>query len=462
MDPSDQHDDRTEGRVLKDSGVPVSLKNGTSAGSPTTETRRRWLNRNVFAFGLTSFLSDFCHEMATAVLPQFLQTIGASAAALGFIEGVADAISSFIKLGAGFHSDRIGHRKGWSVISYALTAIGTSVFAFAFVWPVILAGRAVGWLGRGIRGPLRDAMLADSVEPEDRGKAFGFHRAGDTAGAVVGPLAAFALLSLAASHPAVMQTIIAWLPGLSTAVGWPFRVIFLLTLVPGLLSVATMAFMVREKRRAPNPQMRFWGTIRAMPRSYRSFLLAVGLFGIADFAPTLMILRATTTLEPTLGLLKAAQVAALLYTLRNVVYALASYPIGALSHRFARTQYLAAGYAVAVVTFLGFAFVVPAIWWFAIFFALAGVFIAWEDTMEGVAVRDYVRTAIAGTAYGVLGVVNGIGDFAASLIVGLLWATISPVVGFAFAAVVGLAGTILMASLPPSTDGAGGAGPQQP
>jgi MFS family permease len=199
-----------------------------------------------------------------------------------------------------------------------------------------------------------------------------------------------------------------------------------------------------------------------MPRSYRSFLLAVGLFGIADFAPTLMILRATTTLEPTLGLLKAAQVAALLYTLRNVVYALASYPIGALSHRFARTQYLAAGYAVAVVTFLGFAFVVPAIWWFAIFFALAGVFIAWEDTMEGVAVRDYVRTAIAGTAYGVLGVVNGIGDFAASLIVGLLWATISPVVGFAFAAVVGLAGTILMASLPPSTDGAGGAGPQQP
>jgi MFS family permease len=419
---------------------------------------RRWLNRNVFAFGLTSFLSDFCHEMATAVLPQFMQAIGASVAALGFIEGVADAASSFVKLGAGFHSDRIGHRKGWSVIGYALTAVATAVFAFAFAWPLILLGRVVGWLGRGIRGPLRDAMLADSVEPQDRGKAFGFHRAGDTAGAVVGPLAAFALLGLANSHPAVMQRFLAWLPGLPSAAGWPFRIIFLLTLVPGLLSVATMAFMVREKRRAPNHKMRFWGTIRAMPRAYRSFLLPVGLFGIADFAPTLMILRATTVLEPKLGLLEAAQVAALLYTLRNVVYALASFPIGALSDRFSRTRYLAVGYGVAVVTFLGFAFVVPGVWWFVIFFSLAGVFIAWEDTMEGVAVRDYVQAEIAGTAYGVLGVVNGMGDFVSSLVVGLLWAAVGPVAGFVYAAVVGSAGAILMASIP-AHDGSHGQSP---
>jgi MFS family permease len=386
--------------------------------------------------------------MATAVLPQFMQAIGASAAALGFIEGTADAASSFVKLGAGFHSDRIGHRKGWSVVGYALTAIAIAVFTFAFTWPLLLVGRVVGWLGRGIRGPLRDAMLADSVEPKDRGKAFGFHRAGDTAGAVVGPLAAFALLSLAAAHPAVANAVIGWIPGLSGTNGWPFRVIFLLTLVPGLLSVATMAFMVREKRRAANHEMRFWGTIRSMPKAYRSFLLAVGLFGIADFAPTLMILRATTVLEPKLGLLEAAQMAALLYTLRNVVYALASFPIGALSDRFSRTRYLAVGYGVAVVTFLGFAFVVPAVWWFVIFFSLAGVFIAWEDTMEGVAVRDYVRTEIAGTAYGVLGVVNGIGDFVSSLIVGLLWVAVSPMAGFIYAAVVGLAGTILMARTP--------------
>ncbi len=142
----------------------------------------RWLDRNVFAFGLTSFLSDFCHEMATAVLPRFMQAICASAAALGFMEGTADAVSSFVKLGAGFHSDRIGHRKGWSVMGYALTACAFALFAFAFAWPLILVARMVGRSGRGIRGPLLDAMLADSVEPRDRGKAFGFHRAGDTVG----------------------------------------------------------------------------------------------------------------------------------------------------------------------------------------------------------------------------------------------------------------------------------------
>jgi len=430
-----------------------SMANKT-VGDLAAETPRHWLNRNVFAFGLTSFLSDFCHEMATAVLPQFMQTIGSSAAALGFIEGVADGASSFVKLGAGYHSDRIGHRKAWSVLGYALTAVAKSLFAFAFAWPLILVGRVIGWLGRGIRGPLRDAMLADSVAPADRSKAFGFHRAGDTAGAVVGPMAAFCLLSVAASHREFLQRFFSELPGLATALGQPFRVIFLLTLVPGLLSVATMAFMVREKRRAPNHEMRFWGTLQAMPRAYLSFLVAVGLFGMADFAPTLMILRATTSLEPTVGLLKAAQVAALLYTLRNAVYALASFPIGALSNRFTRTKYLAAGYGVAVITFLGFAFAVPTIWWFAIFFSLAGVFIAWEDTIEGVVVRDYVRTEIAGTAYGVLGVVNGIGDFAASLIVGLLWTAVCPMAGFVYAAVVGLAGTILMASLPSRTLGA--------
>ncbi len=113
-------------------------------------TVRRWLNRNVLAIGLTSLLGDFCHEMATSVLPQFMQAIGASAAALGFIEGVADALSSFVKLGAGYHSDKIGHRKAWTVIGYALTAMSKAVFAFAFAWPLIILGRA------GLAGELGD------------------------------------------------------------------------------------------------------------------------------------------------------------------------------------------------------------------------------------------------------------------------------------------------------------------
>ena len=406
-----------------------------------------WFNRNVFAIGLTSFLSDFCHEMATAVLPQFMQAIGSSAATLGFIEGTADALSSFVKLGAGYHSDKIGHRKPWIVFGYVLTAVSKAVFAFALAWPLILLGRAVGWLGRGIRGPLRDAILAESVTPLNRGKAFGFHRAGDTAGAIVGPLVAFALLSLLTDHPTLLPAFERWFPFLTRTSGESFRVIFLLTLIPGLLSVASMGFLVTEKRRAPNKGLRFRTALKAMPKEYRSFLLAVGLFGMADFAPTLMILRATTLLEPQMGILEASRLAILFYLLRNIVYAAASYPIGGLSHKFSRSRYLAAGYGVAVVTFLGFALAIPSIWWFLVFFSLAGVFIAWEDTMEGVAVRDYVGADLAGTAYGVLGTVNGVGDFVSSLVVGLLWTAVGASWGFAYAVVVGLAGTILMARL---------------
>lgn len=417
----------------------------------TTPSTGKWCNRNVLAFGLTSFLSDFCHEMATSILPQFMQAIGSSAAALGFIEGVADAISSFVKLGAGYHSDKIGHRKTWTVFGYILTAVSKAVFAFAFAWPLILLGRAVGWLGRGIRSPLRDAMLAECVAPQDRGKAFGFHRAGDTAGAVAGPLAAFGLLSCIASHPGIIDVLGRWIPFLAGAPGGDFRVIFLLTLVPGILSVISIV-TVTEKRRAANNGMQLMGTLRVMPKDYRRFLVAVGIFGMADFAPTLMILRATTVLEPQMGLVEASRLAALFYLLRNVVYAAASYPIGALSGRFSRSRYLAVGYGIAVITFAGFAFVVNSIWWFIIFFSLAGVFIAWEDTVEGIAVRDYVEDAIAGTAYGVLGVVNGVGDFASSLIVGILWTAAGPSWGFVYALIVGFLGVLAMARVSPGDE----------
>ncbi len=410
---------------------------------------QRWLNRNVFGMSLTSLLSDFCHEMATAILPQFMQAIGASAGALGFIEGVADAVSSFVKLGAGYHSDRIGHRKTWTVAGYFLTAIAKALFAFAVAWPLVLVGRIIGWLGRGVRGPLRDAMLAESVEPGDRGKAFGFHRAGDTVGAVLGPLAAFGLLTLLTAHPAMVKAVYEWLPFLPSRIGSEFRVIFLLTLVPGILSVAAMMFLVKEKRRAANHEMEFLETLRAMPQKYRAFLLAVGLFGLADFAPTLMILRATTTLEGSMGALDAARYGALLYVLRNTVYTLASYPIGAWSGRFSRTRYLAVGYAVAAVTFLGFAFAFTSWAWFALLFVLSGIFIAWEDTIEGVAVRDYVGNEIAGTAYGLLGVVNGLGDFFSSFLVGVVWTAFGAPWAFGGAAVVAVLGAMVMASLSP-------------
>ncbi|MCX8082011.1 MAG: MFS transporter [bacterium] len=403
----------------------------------------KWFNRNIIGFSLTSFLSDFCHEMATSILPQFIQAIGLSASSLGLIEGVADATSSFVKLLAGYIGDKTANRKRWVVSGYSLTAIAILLFVFAFSLPLILLGRVVGWLGRGIRGPIRDAMLAESVDDRNRGRAFGFHRAADTVGAIAGPLTAFAILTYLSSNKNIVHFINSFLPA-SMGQDSIFRFIFLITLIPGILSVISMSLLVEEKYRQGNREMQFSKTIKDMPYSFRFFLLSVGIFGMADFAPTLMILRANTVLAGILGTFEAARYATLFYLLRNFVYAIASYPIGALSIRFNRTRYLATGYAVAVLTFAGFAIAIPSITWFILCFILAGVFIAWEDTIEGVAVRDYIGEDKAGTGYGLLGVMNGVGDFFSSTIVGILWITIGARWGFIYASIMGLTGTIFM------------------
>ncbi len=242
----------------------------------------RWLNRNVWGMTITSLLSDACYEMVLAVLPGFLPIIHVAAAALGWIEGASDAFSSFLKLFAGHYSDKIGRRKGMIVLGYLFTGIGLSIFAAAVTWIPILLGRMVSWFGKGIRGSLRDTMLSESVDPDVRGRAFGFHRAGDTVGAIIGPLAGVALLQ--------------FLP--ATPPDFPFRRIFLLSLIPGLCAPVIFALMVKETRRQPMPGKKLIASIRGLPAAFRRFLLAVGLFGSGDFSPTLLTLAAATLLRP--------------------------------------------------------------------------------------------------------------------------------------------------------------------
>lgn len=405
------------------------------SASPQAHGTKSLLNRSVIGMGVTSFLSDASHEMATAILPGFLTAIGAPPSALGIIEGVADATSSFVKLWGGWMSDRLGHRKALTTAGYFLTGISKGVFAFAATWHLVLVGRVVGWFGRGFRGPIRDAMLADSVDPAMRGKAFGFHRAGDTLGAIVGPLVGVWLLSV-------------WQPAALTDASQPFRNIFLLTLIPGILSAAAFALMVVEKRRTANHALRLWGTIRALPGNFNRLLLGVGVFGFGDFAPTLLILAATQLLTPEFGMVHAAQLAGLMYVVRNVTYALASFPIGALSDRISRIKLLAAGYFIAVLTIGGFILAFVFGWshpaYLFLLFALAGVFIAAEDTLESAITADLVSAETRGIGMGVLGTVNGIGDFGASAVVGLLWTAFSPVAGFGFSAALMLAGALVI------------------
>ncbi len=395
-----------------------------SQAVPTTG----WLNRNVVGMALASFFSDAGHEMATAILPLFLIAIGAPAAALGTIEGVADAVSSFVKLGAGWFSDRIGRRKPIAVTGYFLTGLTTGLFAFVVSWPQVLLARAAGWFGRGMRGPVRDAMLAESVPAEARGRAFGFHRMGDTLGAITGP--ALALLMLSLINGSVTES--------------TYRTIFLITLIPGLLSALSFLFFVTEHRRQPNHDQNLVASIRSLPRGFRAYLIGVGLFGIGDFAHSLLTLRAAEMLTPTLGAATAGQTAILLYVIHNVLYAGMAFPIGALADRVGKRGLLAAGYGVAALMSIGWIVAVPSVWYLAILFALGGTFIAAEDALEGAIAADLLPEDVRGTGYGVLATVNGLGDFMSSIIVGLLWTAFVPAVGFAYTAILSLLGAIVI------------------
>ncbi len=400
-----------------------------------------WSNRSVVGMGVTSFLSDAGHEMVTTLLPAFLTLIGAPASALGLVEGVADALSSFMKLFAGWWGDRVGRRKPFVVGGYALTGIGTGLLALAGSWPFVLLTRSLSWLGRGLRGPLRDAMLAESVAKESRGKAFGFHRAGDTLGAVLGPLLAVGLLAL--------------IGGASPSSAGPYRLIFALSVIPGVGSALVFGFLVLERRREAQLGKRLWSTVRSLPRSYVRLLTAVGLNGLGNFAPTLLILAATQLLSNRYSMGRAAQIAGLLYVVHNVFYAGISYPVGALSDRWGRRGLLAAGYFTGGLVAVGLAaaFLLPfsAVFYLAFLFALNGSFMATQDALEGAITADQINRADRSTAYGVMATVNGVGDFAASAVVGLLWTLVSPVVAFAYAAALMWAGAAMLARIRRST-----------
>jgi MFS family permease len=282
-------------------------------------------------------------------------------------------------------------------------------------------------------------MLAESAAPEVRGKVFGMHRAGDTAGAVVGPLMGVWLLS----H----------LPRPNASA--PFRTIFLFSLIPGLIAVLSMLLLVGEKRAPGHDGRRCWGSIWRLPSPYLRFLVGVGIFGAGDFAPTLLVLAATTLLAPRYGIVRAGQLAALFYVVRNLVYALAAFPAGVLADRMSKQRLLAGGYILGAFT--GFAaagmFLIPALSSLAAIagvFALGGVYMGIQDALEGAIPADLVDSTSRGTAYGALGAVNGVGDLIASALVGTLWTLISPQIAFGAAGILMLVGgaVVFFASSP--------------
>ncbi|MGC0772161.1 MAG: MFS transporter [Candidatus Acidiferrum sp.] len=386
-----------------------------------------WLNRTVLGVGLTSLFSDWSHETATAVLPAFLAAIGAGPAWLGVIEGVADGLSSFTKLAAGHFTDRLKRGKPLAVIGYAVTALSTASFAIATHAYQVLIGRSVAWLGRGVRSPVKKALLAADVSPNAYGRAFGLERLMDTVGAIVGPLTALWLLE---------------------KTGHNYQRVFLWTLLPGLVAVACFWLLVRERPIVEKPRRSFLTGIRDLPVPFRRFLLGVGVFGAGDFSHTLLILYASRMLAPRYGLTHAASIAVLLYTVHNVFYAGSAYASGWLSdHVPQRKIVLAGGYGLAGITAILLCTGTHSLWLLGVIFVLAGLFVGTEEALEDSVAAELVPGEQHGMAFGTLAAVNAVGDFLSSLLVGFLWSAFSVQAAFATSTLLFFAGAFLILRL---------------
>ena len=376
--------------------------------------------------GLTSFFSDTSHEMTTAVLPTFLVGLVGNALApqiLGIISGLSDAAASFVKIFSGWISDKIKKRKGLIVIGYTATGFFAGLTGFATHWIGALFYRTFAWVGRGLREPPRDALIADSVSPAYYGRAFGFHRAMDTLGAIAGPL----FVSLALAHFGVKN-------------------IFLFSFIPGVLAVITIALLTKEKSDDNKQQSRrFWKDVTSLPSSFRFFLLVMFIFGIGNFNRTLLLLRAQNVLTPIAGLAIAGGLSVLLYALRNIFQAIADYAVGYLSDFLGRKLLLAfLGFFVFGLMSLGFAFPIPALWFFILLFALSGISAATYTALEKAYAADLLPSHLRGTGYGILQTIDGVGDFISSFTVGFLWSAVSPASGFIYAAVLSVGAAVLL------------------
>lgn len=394
-----------------------------------------WLNRTVAGAGITSALGDFCYETTTVILPGFLAVLGIPAAALGIIEGIADAVASFTKMVSGYIADKLGHRKLLVLVGYGLTPVGQVLIALAAGWPLLLLGRVVSWFGKGLRGPLRDAIVIQAVSPETRGRAFGFHRATDTIGAVVGPLLGVAILG--------------WVqPWQWDDAAGPFRFVLWLSIIPGVLAVLAFLTLVQDPQHSPNPGLKFFSSLRGLPTRFMRYLGAVGLFGVGDFSHSLLILAATTLLTASMGVVQAAQVAGLLYVWRNVVQVAVSYPVGVVADRVGHLPILIAGYVLgaltAVLTALAFWFGVESIPLLAGIFFIAGLYVAVQEALESTVTAEMVQPDTLAMSYGALGTVNGAAKFISSATVGVVWTAVSPELGFGLAAGMMVAGTLAL------------------
>lgn len=382
----------------------------------------RRLGRNVLVLAAVSFLTDASSEIIYPLLPIFLTSVlGASATAVGAVEGAAETTSALLRLASGWWSDRIRRRKPLVVAGYALASLARPLIAVAQSATQVLAIRVTDRVGKGIRGAPRDALIAESVDASIRGRAFGFHRAADHAGAVVGPLIAFALL------------------------GWgkvDLRSVFLIAAIPGVLSVIVLVMGVREVPR-PIPRVVRGGGGAApkleragLDRRFWTFLAAIFLFTLGNSTDAFLILRANQLGVP-------VALVPVLWAALHVVKSASSMPGGALSDRVGRKPLILAGWAVYAAVYFAFGRASESWHAWALFLAY-GVFFGLTEGTERAMVADLVGADRRGTAFGWFNLAIGVGALPASLLFGFVWERFGATRAFEVGAMLAVAAAMVL------------------
>ena len=395
------------------------------------------LPRNVWAVGFTSFFMDISSEMVVNVLPLFLSNVlGVQTSIIGLIDGIAEATASILKMFSGWLSDKMGGRKWLAVIGYGLSALFKPFYYFANTWGVVAGVRWADRVGKGIRTAPRDALVADSVDQKTRGLAFGFHRAMDTAGALLG-------IAIAA--------LVVWLTQRNTlSLGQStFKVIVLLSLLPALLAVLSLAVGAKEvavkgERAAPK------FSLKSMGKPFSIFLVIVSIFTLGNSSDSFLVLRAQNLGMSIFGIL-------IMLIAFNLIYTLISTPAGSLSDRIGRRRLIIGGWLVYAVIYLGFA-AAKTQWQVWVLYAAYGLYYGLAYGSANALVADLVPEHLRGTAYGTYNAVIGLLAFPASFIAGILWQGIGgwsgfgPSAPFLFGGTLAVIAALLMAFWMPSVE----------
>jgi MFS family permease len=385
--------------------------------------------KNVFWLGLTSLLTDVSSEMVMALLPLFLVDLGASRTIVGFIEGVAEATASIFKAISGWISDRLQARKGLVVVGYTLSTIVKPFIALANTWYQVMAVRFVDRIGKGVRNAPRDALVADSVPEDERGRSFGLQRSMDTAGAVIGTFLASGLIFLFTKYTNM------------TALA-QYRTIFWLSVIPGIFAVLTVAVFVKDvaAKRFEKKELKFsWASVDS---GFRAFLLVAAIFEFSNFSYAIFILRASN-----LGIVVA--LIPIIYLLYNIIYSLLAQPLGLLADKIGKKQVLFAGYLISALMCLGFAYANnPMHAW--LLFIIYGVAMAITQTAPRALLADMVSPDVRGTAYGFYYTLIGFIALPTSAIAGFLWDIFSPAVAFSYGAMAAFLAAVLLVILVPA------------